>query len=75
MKETDHLMQVALKKIGLNPLESRENKVLLQNLPSDEYRIEILKALRDMHRKEMHHINVELLRLETGLVPSNTNLD
>ena len=75
MKEMNHLMQVALRKIGLTPLKSKENKVLFQNLPSDEFRIQILKALRDMHRKEMHYINMELLRLETGIVPSDVNVD
>ena len=68
-------MQVALRKIGLAPLKSQENKVLFQNLPSDEFRIQILKALRDMHRKEMHYINMELLRLETGIVPSDVKVD
>tara|TARA_B100000809_G_C14604974_1_gene338874 strand:+ start:95 stop:322 length:228 start_codon:yes stop_codon:yes gene_type:complete len=75
MKEMNHLMQVALRKIGLAPLKSQENKVLFQNLPSDEFRIQILKALRDMHRKEMHYINMELLRLETGIVPSDVKVD
>ena len=68
-------MTVALKKIGLTPIQEQENKMLFQNLPSDKYRIKILKALRDLHKKEVHYINMELLKLETGIVPSEIDPD